>query len=303
LVRVGTYEDALSGAVVVEMPRRLRLVRAGGPQALWFLQNTVTADVEAVEDGAWVESTFLTPKGKLLAHMRIGRIGDDLYLDIDTADVSAFVEHLVAQRFRTKVEFEPLDLRAFAVLGPEAATIADAGVALVRDDAVVFGDRFGDVAVAVVHAFERPAWLAFPEGDLATYDVLRVEGGVGAFGVDFGGDDLPQEAGLSRALSVSKGCYVGQETVARIHFRGHINRVVRPIGFDAASADGLVGKTLHLDGQTVGKVTSAVSSPRRGVVGLGMVRVEPREGARLEVDGGGRATVGPIPEGTKVKAD
>jgi folate-binding protein YgfZ len=154
------------------------------------------------------------------------------------------------------------------------------------------------VTAANVHSARRPE---VPEAPAELYDVFRVEAGVGRFGVDFGERDLPQEAGLTRVVSVEKGCYVGQETVARIHFRGHINKVLRPLTFDGVDSDGLVGRELRAGDVVVGRVTSAVRSPRNGVVGLGMVRVEPAEGAPLEVEGGGVATLGPLPEGTKVK--
>jgi folate-binding Fe-S cluster repair protein YgfZ len=100
-------------------------------------------------------------------------------------------------------------------------------------------------------------------------------------------------------VSVEKGCYVGQETIARIHFRGHVNRVLRTLEFtDQLPA---AGTKLFWNGGPAGTVKSTVVSPGRGPIGLGLVRVEPPAGAALDVDGGGQATVGPVPEGTKIK--
>ena len=120
---------------------------------------------------------------------------------------------------------------------------------------------------------------------------------VAKFGVDFDDKTLPQEAGLSRTLAMEKGCYVGQETVARIHFRGHINKVVRTLRFEREVP---VGTDLTYEGAPVGRVTSSVVSPRLGPLGIGMVRVEPLEGASLDANGV-EAIIGPLPEGTKVK--
>jgi folate-binding protein YgfZ len=122
---------------------------------------------------------------------------------------------------------------------------------------------------------------------------LRVEAGVARFGVDYTTDNLPQEAGLTKVVPIDKGCYVGQETVARIHFRGHINRCVRPLRLDGAAKP---GGAISLDGERIGTVTSV-----SGSYAIGMVRVEPPEGAVADVEGGGTATLGPLPEGTKVK--
>jgi folate-binding protein YgfZ len=131
-------------------------------------------------------------------------------------------------------------------------------------------------------------------------EIFRIEAGVGRFGVDYTTDNLPQEAGLTSVTPIDKGCYVGQETVARIHFRGHINKCVRPLVVRDVEAP--VGRTLLRDGAAVGNVTSAAWSPRAGDVAVGMVRVDVAESSELDVEGGGVAVVGALPAGTKVKA-
>ncbi|MGH2758550.1 MAG: YgfZ/GcvT domain-containing protein [Actinomycetota bacterium] len=285
------YDTALHEGVWLERPPALRLVRLTGEQRIWFLQNTITADVEDVPPGRWVESCFLDPKGRVQAHFRVGIRPDEVWLDV-APDAERLAHWFETYRFRTKVEIETVPKRSFTVLGPAARDLAADGEFAGE---LVFGSTLGDVPAADVHADATPAGEQAPS---ELYDVVRVEAGVGGFGVDFGERDLPQEAGLTRTVSVEKGCYVGQETVARIHFRGHINKVVRPLLF---SAEPPVGAELRLEGSNVGRVTSVVRSPRKGIVGLGMVRVEPSEGSELEVEGGGTATVGAVPEGTKVK--
>jgi folate-binding Fe-S cluster repair protein YgfZ len=104
---------------------------------------------------------------------------------------------------------------------------------------------------------------------------------------------MPAEAGLeSRAISFTKGCYPGQEPVARLHYRGHANRGVRGVRFDGATAQ--PGTEVSVDGATVGRVTSAIESPRFGPIGLAILRREVDEGARGDA-GGVPLTVVPLP--------
>jgi folate-binding protein YgfZ len=293
------YEIARADGVVIDRTGR-GLLRLFGPQAVWFLQQTITADVDDLAVGAWRESAFLTPKGKLVSHFRVGRTADDeLWLDIDPP-ANDLADWLVRYRFRTKVEIEDRSTSVATVLGPCASELARDQQIVVTEDAVTFGGMLGDVPVADVHGtLHADALEAAPQD---VFEIVRVEAGVPRFGVDYTTDHLPQEAGLTRVVPIDKGCYVGQETVARIHFRGHVNRVTRPLRLDGvADVAAAVGRTLELDGASVGVITSAVRSPRAGDVAIGMVRVEPPEGAELAIEGGGIATVGPVPSGTKVK--
>jgi tRNA-modifying protein YgfZ len=293
------YQAALGDGVWIERPPGPRLIRLTGPQRAWFLQNTITADVEDVESGRWIESCFLDPKGRVVAHFRVGVLDDEIWIDADPASGAELGEWFMKYRFRTKVEIEPVDAPCITIFGPPARAIVEDGSVTRVDGATAFGRTPAGVAVADVHGVYDASVL--PHGPAELYDMLRVEAGIGEFGTDFGPSDLPQEAGLTRVLSVDKGCYVGQETIARIHFRGHINKVLRTLSFSDVGESNLAGRGLTWNEANVGRVTSAVASPRRGIVGLGIVRVEPPEGSRLQVQDGGEATVGPIPEGTKVK--
>src|SRR5581483_11480004 len=112
-------------------------------------------------------------------------------------------------------------------------------------------------------------------------EVLRVERGRPRYGVDLDDTVIPQEAGLNeRAVSFTKGCYVGQETVARLHYKGKPNRHLRGIRLRAPAAP---GAPLHLDGREVGRVTSAVVSPTHGPIALAFVRREAPPGTELDL--------------------
>jgi len=268
---------------IVEHPPAQRLIRLTGEQRVWFLQNTITADVEAVRPGEWVESCLLDEKGRVFAHFFVGVAADEIFIADEPFYGPRLAEWFVSRRFRTKVEIEPLDEPLRTLIGTSADGFTP----------VQFGRHLGEVPIV-----DRFGGDDVPDASFELLDLLRIEAGVPRFGVDYDERTLPQEAGLSRTLSVEKGCYVGQETVARIHFRGHINKTLRTLRFDEEVA---VGSALTLDGANVGRVTSSVTSPRFGPLGIGMVRVEPPEGAELEA-GGVRAVLGPLPEGTKVKS-
>lgn len=298
-----SYEAARDSSVRISWPPSARLVRLTGPQRIWFLQNTITTDVEGIDTGRWVESFLLTPKGKVFAHFRVGILPDEVWLDVDSSS-RELADRLDSMRFRTKVEIEWVERTRSTVVGPGSRIFGGPGETTLDPASLSFGGSFGDVPTVDVYEQDAGAVRALDDVPIAhpdLYEILRVEEAVPAFGVDYGTENLPQEAGLTRAVSVEKGCYIGQETIARIHFRGHINRVVRPLTLEAVDPSVSVGRDLTLDGRKVGRITSAVSSPSRGPIALAMVSVDPTDGAALEVDGGGRAVVGAIPAGTKIK--
>jgi folate-binding protein YgfZ len=267
------------------------LLRLTGPQRIWFLQQTITADVEDVPAGEVRESVFLTPKGKVLAHFYVGVLDGEVYLDIDPPPTD-LADWLVRYRFRTKVEIEDLSGEAVTLVGPRAAELVADGTVRKDGDAVLFGRRLGEVPIAVVH---RGGAEGASDEEV---ERLRIVAGVPRFGVDYTTDHLPQEAGLTRIVPIDKGCYVGQETVARIHFRGHVNKVARPLELRDADPATAVGAELSLNGAGIGRITSA----EPGGAAIGMVRVEPPARAEVDVSGGGTAILGPVPEGTKVRA-
>jgi folate-binding protein YgfZ len=126
--------------------------------------------------------------------------------------------------------------------------------------------------------------LEFPDGDEALAEIVRVESGRPRFGVDMDADAvIPQEAGLNeRAVSFTKGCYVGQETVARLYYRGKPNRRLRGVRLSAPAPS---GAELLLGEKTVGRLGSSVVSPSFGPIGLALVRREAEDGATVSVDG------------------
>jgi aminomethyltransferase len=285
-----------------------------GPDAVRFLQGMVTNDVDGIAVGSAGYALLLTPKARVVADMRLTRLADTTFLaDADQAAATVLRKLLTRYRLASKVAIEACDERfgIVAVAGPNAtALLADALVVNVPDDAPegagtavalrdgtvhVLGSAFtGEQAFELVgpRAALDEAWerltAALPRhdgrvfGDEA-FDVLRVEAGLPRFGAEIDEQVMPAEAGVvDRAVSFTKGCYIGQEPVARLHHRGHANRGLRSILLDGALP--AAGSTVQVDGREVGRITSAAESPTIGrAVALAIVRREIDPGQRVGV--------------------
>lgn len=303
---VTTTDDAVlrTGCGLVDRSERGKLALTGADRRS-FLAGQVTNDVEALEPGAGCYAAFLTHKGKMLGDLRVLETGEDLLLDTERVALQALFD--LVRRFsigydvqlhKRTLERGLLSLvgpAADAVLaaagaaplpGPEehahvAATIAGAPVRVVRTssgaDVLVEASRTGAVRDALVAA----GATVVPE---AAAEVLRVEAGTPRYGVDLDDTVIPQEAGLNaRAVSFTKGCYVGQETVARLFYKGKPNRHLRGLRLSAPAEPGAV---LHLGDREVGHLGSSVVSPVHGPIALAMVRREAEPGAVVRVGEG-----------------
>ena len=287
------------------------LLEMTGDDRVRFLQGYVTCDVNGLVTGQGTSGFFTTVKGRVMADVRVLALADRLWLEVPGGTEEGIAEHLRKYVIADRVEIAPLaGWTALAVLGPRAEEILRAGGELPDEthrhqratlhghEALIVRDL--DVGVPQWTVWTRePVALAerlgVPRVERASYEVLRVEAGRPLFGQDFGDDCFPQETGLEdETVSYTKGCYLGQEVVARIHYRGGVQRRLRGLRFDAATTSPL-GRALVHDGREAGTVTSAVESPVLGSIGLSIVhqRVEP--GAHVEVEGGGRAEVVALP--------
>jgi tRNA-modifying protein YgfZ len=246
------------------------VVTVTGPDAFSFLQSLVSQDVDGMPDGEVRRSLLLTPKGKVTSVFRLVRVGDDAWLDLEAGHGDDLREALERFRLRVKVELagpaEPWGMVAFR--GGDAPAVADGCVALPVDGGV---DVIGPQAA-----------LAAVDGDGALtadeYEQARIEAGIPKLGAELGESTIPQEAYLDLdAVSFTKGCFLGQELVARIDSRGHVNRLLRRLR-TADDAVLEVGADVTVDAKPVGTVTSAVPG-----VALAYIR--------REIDPGTKATV------------
>jgi len=270
-----------------------------GPGAKEFLAGQVTNDTEALAPGSGCYAAFLTPKGKMLGDLRILDRGEELSLDTERVALQALFDMI--RRFKIGYDVQlhkrTVERGLLSLLGPDAPRIAGAetlpavehanaaaeldGIATIvaRTDTGV--DLICDAADTeeLKRALrDRGAALASE----AAAEIVRVEHGRPRYGIDLDETVIPQEGGLNeRAVSFTKGCYVGQETVARLYYKGKPNRHLRGLRLTAPVEP---GAELRLGERSVGRLTSSVRSPAHGPIGLALVRREAEPGSLVSVD-------------------
>lgn len=304
------YEALGRRAVVVNRSHRARM-RFTGPKAADVLTGLVTNDVGALTAGQGQYAAALTPKGKVIADVRILRFEDSWLTDTGARARDGWltvVKKYVNPRL-AKYSDESAMLAAIGIFGVQARYVVEeltgighTGLALLAPYAHVTAMLNGmtihvvRVPELLVEGFEilAPAdrvqelWdaavaaHATPAG-LATWEVARVEAGRPEWGIDMDDATMPQEANLDQlgAISYTKGCYTGQEVVARVHFRGHVNKSLRALKAEGMEPPRSRASLFDSTGKSVGDVRSAVVSPRLGGIALGMVRREVEDGSAL----------------------
>jgi tRNA-modifying protein YgfZ len=276
---------------VVDRSERGKLALTGS-DAKTFLHGQVTNDIEGLTPGHGCYAAFLTHKGKMRGDLRVFDLGDELLLDCERVALQDLFNMI--RRYKVGLEVElhkrTVELGLLSVIGPEAPDLAgpaehdNARVELGGAAATAVRTDVGiDVFFAAADREAVRAALPFPDGDEATAEVVRVERGRPRFGIDLDDSVIPQEAGLNeRAVSFTKGCYVGQETVARLYYRGKPNRRLRGLRLSEPVPP---GAEVRLGDRVVGKLGSSVVSPAHGPIGLAIVRREAEDGATVSVDG------------------
>src|SRR4051812_18655406 len=276
---------------VVDRSERGKLALTGS-EAKDFLHGQVTNDILGLTPGHGCYAAFLTHKGKMLGDMRVFDLGDELLLDCERVALQELFNMIRRYKLGRDVELHKrtVQLGLLSVIGPDAPALAGPAEhdnARVQLGGVTVVAVTTDLGVDVFFAPEdrdavRGA-LDFPDGDEASAEVVRVERGRPRYGLDLDDSVIPQEAGLNeRAVSFTKGCYVGQETVARLYYRGKPNR--RLLGLKL-SAPAPSGSELRLGEKVVGRLGSSVVSPALGPIGLALVRREAAVGDTVSVEG------------------
>jgi folate-binding protein YgfZ len=270
-------------------------VRAAGPDAVAYLQGQLSQDVEDLDVGTTAWSFLLQPTGKVDAWLRVTRTAaDEVVLDADGGHRDALLARLRRFLLRTKADIDPLDWRAVALRGPGAVAAADDAPAELRVPAGWPGVEGADLL--------GPA-VTIPTGvdpvSRDAYESLRIRAGVPALGAELTDATIPAEAGpwvIAGSVDFTKGCFTGQELVARIDSRGgHVPRLVRGVDLPGDEAPS-VGAAVTVEGTEVGRLTSLAPRPGGGHVGLAVVRraVVPPAPARVgEVE----ATIVELPFG------
>jgi len=305
-------ERAAIGAIA---PRKT--IGVAGKDRAGYLQGLLTNDIQALTAGTGCYAAWLTPQGRMLTDLHIFESGDMMLLDVPAGLLHATLERLDQFLFSEDVQLSDLSetLGAVWIHGPAAASMLEqvlTGAAGLESWPEYHNTRaeFGGspVVAARVSQLGVPGFVVYveparqpdlqralveggaPVAEHAAIEAARIEAGYPMFGVDMTGETIPLEAGIEdRAISLSKGCYVGQEVIIRVLHRGH-GRVAKKLV--ALRIEGEVpanGAKIFSEDRAVGGVTSAASSPQFGSVALGYVHrdfVAPGTRVEVEMPGG-----------------
>ena len=286
--RTSGYAALRGGAGLIERTDTGRIALTGADRRS-YLQGLLTNDIEALTPGTGCYAAMLTAQGRMITDMRVLELGEAVQLDVPRALTTPVYEHLDRFVFSEDVKVEDVTdaYGEVGLYGPQAldvlvnarteggAPAALYGTTRIRiagvDARLVRSDDFGVPgfgilaasadAAAVAAALLDAGAVAVDESDLET---VRIESGRPRFGADLDTDIIPLEAGLeARAISRSKGCYVGQEVIVRVQDRGHGKVAKRLVGLtlDGSAAIPVRGAAIEAAGRAIGRVTSAAWSP------------------------------------------
>ncbi len=259
-----------------------------GDDRIRFLNGQITCDVTSLSPGASTYGFFTTGKGRIEADVTVLGLEDRLWLEVPAGTGTGLLERLRKYIIFDQVTAEPLDARPLALIGPNATDV----LARIETDDLTVSARDGgfELWTAATESREEVVQRLRNAGAMAigsdAWERHRVETGRPRWGNDFGLDCFPQETGIERAVSYTKGCYLGQEVVARIHYRGGVQRRLRGLRIQSESPNAeLVDAELKLDGKTVGRLGSLTHTPA-GTLGLSVIHDKATVGSTVALVSG-----------------
>ena len=299
----GQYRALREEAGFLRRERAMLLV--SGPDAAEYLQGQLTNDIEALEPESGCYAALLDRKGHLVADMRVLRLSHShsgqIWLDTEPNAFEALRRHLETYKIGREVEIADAtpDWTITSLIGPASVEIAETAP-LSPEHSQRYYERDGIEILAVatdqgLDLITRPdaadavaeqliAGGAVPVSEDAA-EIIRVETGRPRFGLDMGPESMPAEGGIvERAVDFEKGCYIGQEPVARLHYRGKPNRALRGLRLSGVASH---GDPISLGDREVGKIGTACLSPALGPIALAIVRREATDGEQLAVGDAG----------------
>ncbi len=302
----------MTEAVVVEIDAQYRQLReecgvldrssrgkllVTGSEAAEYLQGQLTNDVEALESGEGCYAALLDRKGHMQADMRVLVVdGEKIWIDTEPEAIAAARRHL--EMYKIGRDADVVDAGAeraiISLIGPRSAELAGSAPLpeYCHEEIAIDGIRCPAVGTAlgidlIPHTEDRERLIAAlatagaPAVDPAAAEIVRIESGAPRFGSEMDTATMPAEAGIvAAAVNFEKGCYIGQETVARLHYKGKPNRHLRGLRLSAPASP---GATLSLGEKEVGKLGGSCVSPAHGPIGLAIVRREAEPDAELLV--------------------
>jgi folate-binding protein YgfZ len=309
------YRALREDCAVVDRSEAGRLELLGADRQR-FTNAYVTCEVKTLTPGGGAYGFLTSSQGRILSDVVVLAQEDRLWLEIGPGQEGAVTDHLKKYILADRVEIRPLeDMLPVSLIGPRSAEVlgeAAAGLeAWQHDRRMVLGTEVRLQRGGPSVPWDYTLWISASiashlidtlverggarRASAEALEILRVERGLPRFGHDYGPENFPQETGLEEAVSYTKGCYLGQEVVARIHYRGGVQKSLRGLIFEGEAP--APGAALLADGREAGTVTSVVRSPALGrPVGLTILHRRASEpGTRLEVAGGGAAEVRELP--------
>ena len=310
------------GAGLIDLSSARGRIRVSGSEAIMFLNGLMTNDMKTLAANRWMPAVFPTVQGRLIGAARVIRGSEPSFLiDTETASHDAVLKTI--SRFTMAGDFKVSDVTAETALLTVQGQIAGEVIEKVFETSAseipangVLETQWQDLPATIIRATHtgengfdiivdssRKAELlqaletagAQPVSD-DTLEILRVEAGIARFGRDMDESNVVPETNLDDAVSYTKGCYVGQEIIVRIKHRGHPAKKLSGLRFETdvqIESEAIIRST---ENKEVGRVTSAVISPRMGSIGLGYVRYEYlAEGTRVVVGEGIDATITGLP--------
>jgi folate-binding protein YgfZ len=313
------YRSLKEHAVVASLAPRGQ-IGVGGVDRASYLQGLLTNDIQALSAGQGCYAAWLTPQGRMLTDLHVLEPGDMILLDLPADQVEATLQRLDGLIFSEDVQLSDLrdSLRGVWVHGPSAAALLG-HVLAGAEGLAAWAEyhnarlRFAGIApvVARISQLGVPGYCVYVEPShsdslvralveagarevgRAAIEAARIEAGYPLYGVDMDNHTIPLEAGIEdRAISLTKGCYVGQEIIIRVLHRGG-GRVVRKlVGLRLEGTRAQAGSTIRSGDRDIGSVTSVAESPRLGRIALGYVHRDfAAPATRVEV----QTEEGPIP--------
>ncbi len=286
-----------NGAGLIEFPNR-GLIEVSGSEAEMFLTGLITNDVKTLQENTWMHAAFPNAQGRLLALVKVWKKDGKYYFETEDKTYETVLKNL--ERFTLAGDFKVRDLSqeltCFSIQGKE---IPDFKFQISKGENQVLVTDFEDEKLIVLSCADIGekgfyVYVSAEKVDLfrnhlqeldvqmvsdKTFEVLRIEAGLPLFGIDMDESTVVPEIGLPDVINYQKGCYIGQEVIARIHFRGHVAKQLTGLVFEdlsepSAVADGLRGLEIKSsDDKNAGKTTSVTFSPKLGkVIALAYVR-------------------------------
>jgi folate-binding protein YgfZ len=288
------------------------VLRVSGPDGAEYLQGQLTSDVESLAPGEGQYAALLDRKGHMQADLRVLRpAAEEILLEVEPEGRGAALRHLQMYSIGREVTVTDVseESAVLSLVGPRSVDIAGTAAlpehcceaaSLAGVECLAVGTRDGIDLIVPTAERERVTGALCEAGAVPVSaqaaEIVRVEAGVPRFGAEMGTATMPAEAGIvEQAVSFTKGCYIGQETVARLHYKGRPNRHLRGLRLSAPAA---AGAPVRLGEKEVGTLGSAVVSPALGAVGLAILRREAEPGVEVAVgEDGVTAAVVDLPFG------